>query len=97
MQSNFRRIFAVLAFIFAFVSVSFGNETVKWSTQIKDGKVVITGTPDVALQDIHGTIEWISCYDNQCHSPETADFGASVNDEPQTGAAQESAALKEEI
>ncbi len=97
MQSNFRRIFAVLAFIFAFVSVSFGDETVKWSTQIKDGKVVITGTPDVALQDIHGTIEWISCYDNQCHSPETADFGASVDDEPQTGAAQESAALKEEI
>jgi len=97
MQSNFRRIFAVLAFIFAFVSVSFGDETVKWSTQIKDGKVVITGTPDVALQDIHGTIEWISCYDNQCHSPETADFGASVDDEPQTGAAQESADLKEEI
>ena len=97
MQSNFRRIFAVLAFIFAFVSVSFGDETVKWSTHIKDGKVVITGTPDVALQDIHGTIEWISCYDNQCHSPETADFGASVDDEPQTGAAQESADLKEEI
>lgn len=97
MQSNFRRIFAVLAFIFAFVSVSLGDETVKWSTQIKDGKVVITGTPDVALQDIHGTIEWISCYDKQCHSPETADFGASVDDEPQTGAAQESADLKEEI
>lgn len=94
MQSNFKRIFAVLAFIFTFVSVSFGDETVKWSTRIEDGKVVITGTPDVALQDIHGTIEWISCYDNQCHSPETADFGASVDDRRQE---EDAPAVKEEV
>lgn len=57
--------------------------TVKWSTKIiktsSGYEMVVSGTPSYDLAEpgdgtVHGTINWISCYGNACHSPEECDF-----------------------
>ena len=55
------------------------DNTVEWKTElVKDdsGKVriVFTGTPSVSLDEIHGTLQWISCVGDNCHSPEELEF-----------------------
>ena len=58
---------------------SLPETTVDWKTEVRygeDGKAVIvfTGTPAVPLDEVHGTLQWISCSGNNCHSPEEIDF-----------------------
>ena len=53
--------------------------TVSWETEVVQGddgqaRIVFTGTPAVALDQIHGTLQWISCVGNDCHSPEEFEF-----------------------
>ena len=69
---------ALLAGLSAFAQ-SLPGSTVDWKTEVvtdESGKAVIvfTGTPTVALDQIHGTLEWISCSGNNCHSPEEFEF-----------------------
>ena len=54
------------------------DTTVKWETKVvKDAsgtRIVFSGTPLVPLDEIHGTLQWISCVGDNCHSPEEIDF-----------------------
>ena len=78
----FRRLTLLSAALFAGLSAfaqSLPGSTVDWKTEVmtdESGKAVIvfTGTPTVALDQIHGTLEWISCSGNNCHSPEEIEF-----------------------
>ena len=78
----FRRLTLLSAALLAGLSTfaqSLPGSTVDWKTEVvtdESGKAVIvfTGTPTVALDQIHGTLEWISCSGNNCHSPEEIEF-----------------------
>ena len=72
------------------------DTTVNWETEVvttADGisRIVFTGTPVVPLDEIHGTLQWISCVGENCHSPEELEFDlhptASAEDssDPQAG------------
>ncbi len=60
--------------------------TVEWESEVVTGedgrtRIVFTGTPAVPLDEIHGTLEWISCIGNNCHSPEELAFNLSPSSE----------------
>ena len=60
-------------------SQSLPDTTVQWETEVVQGpdgkaRIVFTGTPLVPLDEIHGTLEWISCVGTECHSPEEMDY-----------------------
>ncbi len=55
------------------------DTTVNWETEVvvgEDGtsRIVFTGTPVVPLDEIHGTLQWISCIGENCHSPEEIEY-----------------------
>ncbi len=55
------------------------DTTVNWETEVvvgEDGtsRIVFTGTPVVPLDEIHGTLQWISCVGENCHSPEELEY-----------------------
>ena len=55
------------------------DATVEWKTEVeKDAsgvsRIVFTGTPSVPLDQVHGTLQWISCAGEECHSPEEIDY-----------------------
>ena len=55
------------------------DTTVEWKSEVvvgNDGvaRIVFTGTPAVSLDEVHGTLQWISCVGEACHSPEEIDF-----------------------
>ena len=55
------------------------DTTVNWETEVvtaADGtaRIVFTGTPVVPLDEIHGTLQWISCVGENCHSPEEIEY-----------------------
>ena len=55
------------------------DTTVNWETEVvtaDDGtsRIVFTGTPVVPLDEIHGTLQWISCVGENCHSPEELEY-----------------------
>ena len=78
----FRRLLLLSAALFAGLSAFAQNlpdATVSWETEVVQGddgqaRIVFTGTPAVALDQIHGTLQWISCVGNDCHSPEEFEF-----------------------
>ena len=53
--------------------------TIKWTSELSsDGsEVVLRGKTAVPLDQVHGTVEWISCVGEACHSPEEAEFEVS--------------------
>jgi len=70
------------------------DKTVDWKTEIiKDAsgqsKIIFTGTPLVPLDDIHGTLQWISCVGEECHSPEEMDYALSPSSAAVDSAAPE--------
>lgn len=87
-----RILLAIAALLGAAVSGSaqFDEPTISWTSEIgtdADGNsvVLIKGTPVQPVEDLHGTLEWISCYDNSCHSPEEWEFehnGANLTAAP---------------
>ncbi len=53
--------------------------TVNWETEVVTGedgtsRIVFTGTPVVPLDQVHGTLQWISCVGESCHSPEELEY-----------------------
>ena len=53
--------------------------TVNWETEVVTGedgtsRIVFTGTPVVPLDQFHGTLQWISCVGESCHSPEELEY-----------------------
>ena len=55
------------------------DTTVEWKSEVvvgNDGvaRIVFTGTPAVSLDEVHGTLQWISCVGEVCHSPEEMEF-----------------------
>ena len=55
------------------------DTTVNWETEVvvgEDGtsRIVFTGTPVIPLDEIHGTLQWISCIGENCHSPEEIEY-----------------------
>ena len=55
------------------------DTTVKWETEVVTGedgtsRIVFTGTPVVPLDQVHGTLQWISCVGESCHSPEEIEY-----------------------
>ncbi len=66
------------------------DTTVEWKSEVvvgSDGvaRIVFTGTPAVSLDEVHGTLQWISCVGEACHSPEEIDFDlhpTAVGDAP---------------
>ena len=94
----FRRLILLSATLIAGLSVfaqTLPENTVEWKTEVltdDNGKAVIvfTGTPVVALDQIHGTLQWISCIGTDCHSPEEFEFDikpsiAAAEDTPLEG------------
>ncbi len=73
------------------------DTTVNWETEVvvgEDGtsRIVFTGTPVVPLDEIHGTLQWISCIGENCHSPEELEYdlhpsAAAVEGTPSEGRA----------
>ena len=58
---------------------SLPDTTVEWNSEVVVGpdgvaRIVFTGTPVVPLDEVHGTLQWISCVGEACHSPEEMDF-----------------------
>ncbi len=58
---------------------SLPDTTVEWNSEVVVGpdgvaRIVFTGTPVVPLDEVHGTLQWISCIGEACHSPEEMDF-----------------------
>ena len=90
-----RCLFALAAFIAVSASASaqrLPDRTVKWKTEVvKDAsgntRIVFTGIPSVPLDEIHGTLQWISCVGNDCHSPEELEFDlkpSEIQDAPES-------------
>ncbi|MBR5702874.1 MAG: thioredoxin family protein [Bacteroidales bacterium] len=55
------------------------DTTVTWETEVVTGedgtsRIIFTGTPVVPLDEIHGTLQWISCIGENCHSPEELEY-----------------------
>ena len=69
---------------------SLPDTTVEWNSEVVVGpdgvaRIVFTGTPVVPLDEVHGTLQWISCIGEACHSPEEMDFDlhpSAVGDAP---------------
>ena len=55
--------------------------TIEWTSELSpDGsEVVLRGKTAVPLDQVHGTVEWISCVGEACHSPEEAEFNVAVD------------------
>ena len=77
-----RHLFLLAAGLFSGL-LAFGqglpDTTVSWEAEVVQGedgqaRIVFTGTPAVALDQIHGTLQWISCVGNDCHSPEEFEY-----------------------
>jgi len=59
--------------------------TVTWESRVEEGsdgmsRIVFIGTPALPLDEIHGTLQWISCIGNDCHSPEEIEFDLHPSD-----------------
>ena len=62
---------------------SLPETTVNWSSAVEENaagqqQIVLRGTPVVPLDQVHGTVEWVSCVGEACHSPEEADFALTL-------------------
>ena len=81
-MNRLRLIAFFVAALFAGLPVcaqSLPDTTVEWNSEVvvgSDGvaRIVFTGTPVVPLDEVHGTLQWISCIGEACHSPEEMDF-----------------------
>ncbi len=81
-MNRLRLIAFLAAALFAGLPVcaqSLPDTTVEWNSEVVVGpdgvaRIVFTGTPVVPLDEVHGTLQWISCIGEACHSPEEIDF-----------------------
>ncbi len=81
-MNRLRLIAFFVAALFAGLPVcaqSLPDTTVEWNSEVVVGpdgvaRIVFTGTPVVPLDEVHGTLQWISCVGEACHSPEEMDF-----------------------
>ena len=69
---------ALLPGLFAF-GQNLPDTTVEWSQEVVQGpdgkaRIVFTGIPVVPLDEVHGTLQWISCVGVACHSPEELEY-----------------------
>lgn len=71
----------IICVLFALTAalLSRAQATVEWSSELKrgeDGKgeIVLKGRTSGSPDSIHGTVQWITCEGNECHSPEEWDF-----------------------
>lgn len=74
--------------------------TVEWSSELRrgeDGKgeIILKGRPNGLPDSIHGTIQWIACEGNECHSPEEWDFALEAAEAKAAPASEEVAAAPE--
>ena len=82
MMNKLRHIALLAAALFSGLSAfaqRLPDTTVNWETEVvvgEDGtsRIVFTGTPVVPLDEIHGTLQWISCIGENCHSPEEIEY-----------------------
>ena len=92
-MNRLRLIAFFVAALFAGLPVcaqSLPDTTVEWNSEVVVGpdgvaRIVFTGTPVVPLDEVHGTLQWISCIGEACHSPEEMDFDlhpSAVGDAP---------------
>ncbi len=70
---------AVLCCGIALYGQNLPETTVEWTSEVSksaDGstELVFRGRTLAPLDEVHGTIEWISCIGDACHSPEETDF-----------------------
>jgi len=86
-MSALRKLTLFVAALFAGLS-AYGQKlpdtTVDWKTEVVTGedgtsRIVFTGTPVVPLDEIHGTLQWISCVGDNCHSPEELEYDLHPN------------------
>ena len=65
----------------ALFAQSLPETTIQWTSELSpDGtQIVLRGSTAVPLDQVHGTVEWVSCVGEACHSPEDAEFNLSVN------------------
>ena len=64
--------------------------TVEWTSEVSksaDGstELVFRGRTLAPLDEVHGTIEWISCIGDACHSPEETDFRLELGNAAASG------------
>ena len=91
-----RRLVSAVSAVFLSTVLCFSfndGATIEWTGEIdKDASgssvVLLKGKPTGPIEDLHGSIEWVSCSNNSCHSPEDWSFeftGAGM--EPSQGTA----------
>jgi len=71
--------FVLAALLLSFAALFAQQPTVKWEASMvkgEDGKstIVLSGESAGDVDAVHGTLEWVSCAGNECHSPEDFDF-----------------------
>ena len=75
--------FALAAAVFccgtALLAQNLPETTIQWTSELSpDGtQIVLRGSTAVPLDQVHGTVEWVSCVGEACHSPEESSFMVS--------------------
>lgn len=54
---------------------------VDWQSDVQDGKIVLTGTPESGVDHVSGTVTSVACAGNACHTPEDYEFDLSLKKE----------------
>lgn len=83
-QNNMKRLACIAILVFAGLTSCFaqiGGNHITWNGEFKDGKFVLTGTPDRSINHISGTVSAMPCAGDKCFAPEEWSFDLSVTDE----------------
>lgn len=51
---------------------------VSWSAEVRDGKIILSGTPAPEINHVSGTVQTTACQDGACFMPEEFDFDLAV-------------------
>lgn len=51
---------------------------VSWNAEVRDGKIILSGTPAPEINHVSGTVQTTACQDGACFMPEEFDFDLAV-------------------
>ena len=101
-MDRFRSFLLLLAALFSGVlsyAQKLPDTTVEWTTEVVTGgdgrsRIVFTGTPAVPLDEVHGTLQWISCVGEACHSPEELEYDLQMSEDASVTASSGTVSLE---
>lgn len=95
-----KRLACIAILIFAGLTSSFaqiGGNHISWKGEFKDGKFVLTGTPDKSVNHLSGTVSAMPCAGDKCFAPEEWSFDLNgTTEEPSSEPSEEPQARESE-